>query len=422
MNREHKIIFSLIAILIAFATMKAYGEDKNRLKLGASGKICLTCHVQFEEKMKAPFVHTPLKKGDCVGCHNPHASSHGKLLAAAANRVCAKCHGTMIPKNALSVHKDVASGNCTKCHDPHAANNKFNLLKGGKDLCFGCHKEMGETVTKARFRHNPVEKDCTACHSPHASVKSKYLLVETVPTLCLKCHRSDNPTFVKLHMNYPVAKGDCTSCHNTHGSEKGALLYTNVHVPVANRLCNQCHEDPTSATPFKTKKKGFELCRGCHNDMINETFSKSIIHWSLLGEEGCVSCHAPHGSKQPKLLKGTLGVVCGKCHADTMERLEKSPTKHKPIQEGNCTACHAPHSSDFSYLGNKPIIELCGSCHNWKEHTTHPLGDKVVDKRNSGLRVDCLSCHRSHGTEYKKLIPFKTPSDLCLQCHKEVKP
>jgi len=418
MKRSFKIMVSLGAALLLFIVSSAFSLDNFKLKPGAEGKICLTCHVQFEEKLKDPFVHTPVKRGDCTGCHSPHASSHGKLLSEGLNKICTKCHA-VIPKEARSVHADVMSGNCTKCHDAHSSKNKANLLKAGNELCFGCHKTMGEALAKVKFRHNPVEKGCVNCHNPHASASRDHLLIDSPPSLCLKCHRTDSASFSKLHMNYPVAKGNCTSCHDVHGSDKGALLYTKVHVPVANRLCNQCHEDPGSATPFKTKKKGFELCRGCHSDMVNSTLKRNVIHWPLLGKEGCLTCHAPHGSREGKLMRGSLTSVCYKCHADTLERLTKSPTKHKPIQEGNCMACHEPHSSNLPYLARAQTIELCGSCHNWKAHTSHPIGEKILDKRNSNLNVDCLSCHRSHGTEFKKMLPFTTPTDLCVSCHRE---
>jgi predicted CXXCH cytochrome family protein len=155
--------------------------------------------------------------------------------------------------------------------------------------------------------------------------------------------------------------------------------------------------------------------------MVDNALNRNIIHWPLLGKKGCLSCHAPHGSRGEKLMRGSLVSVCGSCHADTMERFTKSPTKHKPILEGKCMACHEPHSSNFSYLGRKQSIELCGSCHNWKAHTTHPIGEKIADKRNSNLMVECLSCHRSHGTEFKKMLPFKTSTELCNDCHGEYK-
>jgi predicted CXXCH cytochrome family protein len=49
-------------------------------------------------------VHTPVKAGDCADCHDPHASEHGKLLEAEPERICAKCHGSMVPDKANSAH------------------------------------------------------------------------------------------------------------------------------------------------------------------------------------------------------------------------------------------------------------------------------------------------------------------------------
>lgn len=185
-------------------------------------------------------------------------------------------------------------------------------------------------------------------------------------------------------------------------------------------MCNQCHEAPTSPTPFKTKKVGLELCRGCHSSLVNEAFNKNRIHWPLVDRVGCLNCHQPHASTQKKLLKGDMASLCGKCHADTIERQEKAMTKHAPIQEGNCTSCHAAHASDSVLLLNQPsTINLCGTCHEWLKHTTHPIGEKILDPRNKNLMVQCLSCHRSHGTSYKYMLPFPTVTDLCIQCHKK---
>jgi len=345
-----------------------------------------------------------------------------------------------VPKNPKSSHKVVMDGNCVKCHDPHASNNKFVLLKAGNELCFDCHKNIGNVVTKAKFKHSPVEKGCVNCHDPHASNKEKYLLRNDMVALCASCHKTDRPNFQKQHMNYPVAKSDCSSCHDAHGSNRAGILFDNVHQPVSNKMCNQCHEASASPDALKTKRTGFELCRGCHSKMMSDTFNKNRVHWPLVDKIGCLNCHQPHASPQKNLLMGDMKTLCGKCHKDTMglqtklaekERQEKAAAKdnvikgaltHNPIQEGNCEACHIPHASDRVFLLKQPsLIELCGTCHDWLKHTSHPMGEKVVDSRNKNLRMDCLSCHRSHGTGYRHLIPFRTITDLCTQCHKQMK-
>ncbi len=397
-------------------------QDKFKLKPGATGKLCTTCHTDFQEKLKNPYVHTPVKSGDCTGCHNPHASSHGKMLAADPSKICYNCHGAVIPGNAQSTHKVVVEGNCVKCHDPHAAKNKFNLLKAGNDLCYECHKTVKDAVAKVKFKHSPVEKGCLNCHNPHASAKAASLLKDKVPALCLQCHKTDKPSFVSQHMKYPVARGRCTTCHSAHGSDKGGILYNVTHRPVANKQCSQCHDEPTSQTPFALKKTGFELCRGCHASTINEIFNKSRIHWPAFTREGCLTCHSPHGSAEATLLKENPLVLCARCHSDSIERQRKSPTKHPPVLEGTCSVCHSPHASDQPfYFTQTSVVELCGSCHDWQKHQTHPIGDKFRDGRNKNLSVNCLSCHRSHGTEYKAMNYFPTQNDLCTQCHIQYK-
>ena len=422
MKLRHKLLFLLFITIILSAGDPIRAQEQFNLKPGGRGKVCVGCHTAFQDKLKSPYVHTPVKIGECTGCHNPHTSSHGKLLAADTNKVCYKCHKAVVPDKAVSAHKVVVEGKCVNCHDPHASNNKNNLLKAGNDLCFGCHKEMGDKISKVKFKHNPVEKGCLNCHNPHASTGAEFLLKGEVPSLCVRCHQTNKPLFVQKHMNYPVGNARCTTCHNPHGSDRAGILFDTVHPPVAQKMCNQCHADPGSQNPFATKKTGFELCRGCHSALINDIFEKNKLHWPVMGKKSCLNCHNPHASAQAKLLKEPMKKLCGTCHADTIVRQDQSVTKHPPIQEGECTACHQPHSSDNSMLLQQPsTVELCGSCHDWQKHATHPVGEKYVDPRNKNQRVQCLSCHRAHGTPYKTMIPFPTITELCVQCHEQFK-
>jgi len=409
-----------LALLFCLTMLPAAHGADNRfnLKEGAKGKNCLTCHDNFEGILKKPFVHTPLKNWDCTGCHNPHASSHGKFLDAELKEMCLRCHASILPEKAASAHKPAADGDCGKCHDPHAAASKFNLHKGGNALCFECHKEMGSRISAAKFKHMPVEKGCAGCHDPHASAGGEILLKENVPGLCLKCHDSSRQVFEKQHGGYPVAKARCTSCHDPHGSSQKGLLYDKVHNPFGKRACRQCHEEPTAAAPFKTKSDGYKLCLGCHNSMINETMLKGRLHWPLLDRVGCLNCHTPHASAQDGLLKKPMTEVCAQCHADTVSWLKTVETKHSPVKDGQCTSCHSPHASDQILLLNKPTaIDVCASCHDWQKHSTHPIGKDYKDARNKNLTVDCLSCHRSHGTPYVKMLHAQSQTEMCTNCH-----
>ncbi|OGR00367.1 MAG: cytochrome C [Deltaproteobacteria bacterium RIFOXYD12_FULL_55_16] len=425
MNLRLKIIRRVLPVLLLLP-LTAYGASapkKGDFKLlpGASGKICLGCHVDLPDKIAKKFVHTPVKSGDCAGCHNPHTSDHGKLLAAAKGEICSLCHSSMIVKDARSTHKVVVDGSCALCHDAHASDNKNNLLRSGKELCFGCHQSVADALKSQKFPHKPVA-DCTACHNPHSSKGGDFLLSADPPALCSKCHDTAGKKFSAVHMGYPVAQVSCVKCHDPHGSNRKAILYDEVHSPVAKKMCNQCHEEATSATPLALKRKGFELCRGCHNELVNKIFIAERIHWPVAGGNGCLDCHDPHASRASKLIKGSMLKVCGSCHSDTIKRQERSPAKHQPVQKGECAACHNPHASSNPFLLKEPsVIAMCGTCHEWMKHSTHPIGDKYNDMRNSNLKMDCLSCHRSHGTEFAKMIPFPTVTNLCVQCHEQLR-
>lgn len=420
MERPWRIVCMLVGVALVVAAQHAPGQEKFKLKQGARGKVCLSCHAGFQDKLKSAFVHTPVKREDCAGCHNPHTSSHGKLLDAAEDKVCFRCHARMVPDNSLSVHSIVRKGQCVQCHDPHASQNRDSLLRPGNELCAGCHQDLVGSDQKVKFKHAPVGKGCLNCHNPHASAGADHLLKERVPALCTKCHRTDKPLFAKVHMNYPVGKSDCTSCHNAHGSNRMGILHDTVHKPVAAKMCNQCHEDPASPTPFATRKAGLELCRGCHSTMIKETLDKNVLHGPVADGDSCRNCHSPHASAVAGLLRRPQAELCSRCHPDTLDHQGRAQAKHKPVQEGLCTACHTPHASDRPLLlAKQSLPDVCGGCHNWKKHTTHPIGDAVVDPRDRNVSVDCSSCHRSHGSDYKHMITFPTINDLCTQCHRQ---
>ncbi len=431
------LFFFGFLILFLAGTAPTHADDGSfLLKPDARMKVCLGCHTELADKMKDTYVHSVLKQGgDCTVCHNPHTSDHGKLLSSSVKKLCFKCHADRIPANAKSTHKPVNEGKCTLCHDPHASNNPFHLLKAGNEVCFQCHKNKEKEVSTVKYKHWPVDKGCTNCHSPHGSATADFLLKKPVPDLCLGCHKLNDPEVAKQHDNYPMQNANCTLCHNPHGSNQPGILYDNVHPPMAARMCGQCHQGTGSANPFKLKEVGYKLCQKCHATMVKGIMAKDRVHWPLLSKKGCVTCHSPHASPQKFMLKAPMKVLCGKCHPDTIARQERSKTKHKPVLDGQCAACHDAHSSNYAFLINQPAVanqpankpmdwptvvdNLCGTCHNYQLHSTHPVGPKVVDLRNKNTRVQCLSCHRVHGTSNKYMLHFWPITTMCVQCHKE---
>jgi predicted CXXCH cytochrome family protein len=199
------------------------------------------------------------------------------------------------------------------------------------------------------------------------------------------------------------------------------MFLATVHPPVAKGQCTMCHEAPTSRTPFKTRQAGADLCRTCHSQKMAAMLDKTRVHQPV-AEGACLACHGPHASKDKGLLKGNAVAVCGECHVDTIRRQAVSVTKHAPIAAGDCGSCHDAHGGNAPLLfKNANGIEMCGQCHDWQKHSTHPIGDKVKDPRNMNLVLQCSSCHRAHGSEYKHMIPYPTTTAMCTNCHDRFK-
>ena len=411
------MIALLLSVLAAAATPAAADGGPMKLREGAGGKLCLQCHADFARKLENKVVHTPVRTRECIACHDPHASTHGKLLASDPKAVCVSCHQGAIPAQAKSVHQPVRDGACVGCHDPHASQNPSLLVQAGSQVCASCHKRVVDGAAAAKFPHQPVVEGCATCHEPHASASAGQLLRSAEPKLCLGCHKAD-ASLSKAHLGYPVAQASCTSCHDPHGSNKKGMLFDNVHQPVATKMCSQCHLDPRPGKPVALRQQGAALCKECHSARMDRMMDKALVHWAIADETACLHCHAPHASREPKLVAARMDALCSTCHADTIARQQRSPTKHAPVRDGKCTACHDPHASENVLLMKVASVnESCGTCHDWQRHATHPIGDQVKDPRNRNLTLDCLSCHRAHGTEYKNMAPYPTITDLCTKCH-----
>ncbi len=305
---------------------------KKMLKADTTKQLCLSCHdkklkrdedgrviknmKRFFDKSKV--IHSPIKKGDCVGCHNPHGSNNYRMLKESSTaKLCVSCHKDkrkFIYKKTKNVHPPVKK-NCAACHDPHAGKNK-NRLKADKRkaLCLTCHKEKKEWIKNVKNKHGAIDLKnggCIACHDPHYTGKKKMLKGKTTRDLCLSCHyktlKRDEDGKMLLNMKKhlkdnkqwhgPIIKGDCVGCHNPHGSNNYRMLkgpYPTKSIAKfkpESYLCFNCHPSnkiterkTTSATNFRKNEKNLHTVH--------------VKNYSIT----CRTCHDVHASKKPKPL------------------------------------------------------------------------------------------------------------------------
>jgi predicted CXXCH cytochrome family protein len=160
-------------------------------------EACYACHNDFSkaEDGKKVFLHDPVAKGECTGCHDPHYAARPKLQKP--GKGCLECHDAFPSKG--TVHRPVARGECTGCHSPHAGPAPKQLLRPGNALCLGCHESVHERHRSASVRGTltevpqdfPTEKGelgCLGCHVPHQSAEA-HLVRGSRQDLCGSCHR-----------------------------------------------------------------------------------------------------------------------------------------------------------------------------------------------------------------------------------------
>jgi len=128
-------------------------------------------------------LHRPFKQGACAICHV--VDEHGKVIKKGkkypltkprVDELCYSCHKERYTKK--YDHKPVKKGECLKCHDPHQSNTE-RLLKAKTVplLCVKCHSPKNAKKLKiekfvninVKYKHKPVDKDCRNCHDPHTS-------------------------------------------------------------------------------------------------------------------------------------------------------------------------------------------------------------------------------------------------------------
>lgn len=364
-------------------------------------KVCYQCHEKsaFQKKV----IHQPVTKGECTACHNPHVAKHAGMLQDKVSDLCYSCHQEESKSFRKGImHDPVRQGNCTACHDPHASNDK-GLMKGEfGDSCLTCHTTLSK---KYKTMHKPYAKgECSSCHDPHRA--DNYMLLKTsAQKICRKCHSSEK--IATVHKNFPAKIEGCLTCHNPHGSDHNGLIRNVQHEPYTED-CGTCHVQGK-------KVIGQEVCLECHDEIKTGLLA---VHNHLTEREGnsCINCHSPHAGNTENLLKSRQILLCRSCHDDTFRKHDETLYVHIASVK-DCVACHEVHGSNQAAMVKGDGNKMCLQCHEDQGQFSHPVGEGVIDPRNSQV-INCVSCHHPHGTNFKGELKLSGQEDLCIQCHR----
>jgi DmsE family decaheme c-type cytochrome len=263
----------------------------------------------------------------------------------------------------------------------------------GAETCQACHQKVYDMLAKTAmgtlFLKHPrtasQKLGCETCHGPgtdhvNAAGKSftgmvRFTKGTTTPVnvrndVSLKCHQRRNRLFWSgsVHATKGLA---CTTCHVVHTGPGIKSRYQLARLTVAD-TCNTCHKAQVRAE------------------------NKFSHHPLREGKMNCASCHNPHGTTSPKLVKAiSTRELCFNCHAQY-----RGPFvfQHPPVME-DCFNCHQPHGSAYPALLKQPPIRLCRDCHITFHNLNFKIGITQKTRINMMAGSACVNCHRNiHGS------------------------
>jgi len=229
---------------------------------------------------------------------------------------------------------------CEACHGPgkeHAESadpDKIIRFAGlsreeSSKRCMGCHQFGQEHANFMRSEHLKNNVGCIDCHSVHHPRVGRQLLTAAQPQLCYTCHLEIKPQFSRpFHHRVNEGLVTCSNCHSPHG---GFLTRQLRATAAQDVVCFNCHTD--KAGPF-------------------------AFEHAPIKTEGCVACHMPHGSSNPRLLRrANVNLLCLECHTFSVDSSAPGiPSFHNQAQKYQaCTMCHvAIHGSNTDHFFFKP--------------------------------------------------------------------
>jgi DmsE family decaheme c-type cytochrome len=247
----------------------------------------------------------------CKSCHEdlykqfestPHYKTLLDTRGGAPHQGCEACHG------GGEAHVN-GGGDVSKIF-----RFKQATAKVASDRCLECHNRDDARTNFRRSAHHAAQVACTDCHSVHKprSEGGQFLLAKAQPVLCYSCHQEVKSEFMRP-FRHRIQEGllECNDCHNEHGGFNRKSLRSSA---AQDQVCFKCHADKQG--PF-------------------------VYEHMPVRTEGCTSCHSPHGSSNPRMLKrAQVNQLCTDCHANWFGT-PSVPTHNQAQRYQACTLCHS---------------------------------------------------------------------------------
>lgn len=254
----------------------------------------------------------------------------------------------------------------------------------------------------------PDDETCLMCHDGMdaglaASVHrlSSQTQKPTVQIACVSCHTGgsvhvEDPSVDNIgnpsRMANLAQEQVCGTCHQPH-KEQGTMGF-DPHIG-QDLGCTDCHGVHDAGVSLLLDDDG-AFCGGCHVSVVS-SFRQRSNHPTISGNVTCMSCHDFTGRSQPHFGHGS-SENCGSCHQEIAGPFvfEHQASGSFSTDGHGCVSCHAPHGSPNERLLNQPAASLCQSCHGT------PPGH-LVTHSGIGTAYRCIDCHSAvHGSNQNR--------------------
>ncbi|MCC6678514.1 MAG: hypothetical protein IT436_15370 [Phycisphaerales bacterium] len=272
-----------------------------------------------------------------------------------------------------------------------------------------------------------------AAAQPPAAVRDKTGSTAAPPTgitpregcVTAECHPG-----VKQHrfVHGPVQVSGCDACHKlveperhrfeaaTDRNRTCALCHVIepkvgaiAHKPFAEGDCLSCHDPHGSSEPTMLRGERYgDSCKACHEQVS----TAHRFQHGPVSAGACGACHEPHASTRPHLLVAEGRDLCLKCHLSTGLEIESRHVVHGPAL-GDCLVCHDPHGTDNPAVLSADPVALCTACH---ESIARAMEGATTQHAAVTTQQSCLNCHAGHASDHARLLK-KQDQALCFECH-----
>jgi DmsE family decaheme c-type cytochrome len=260
-------------------------------------EACLDCHEDYDQTLAS----------------SPHQLSPDRLDGPDAPITCIDCH----PGDPAHYEDDP---------EEHPLLNPADAgVPDAAYVCSSCHLNSHQQNMVEGNVHAEFDVNCSSCHKVHDSSLKPGLKRDEEPDLCYTCHRNVEGQFAQPY-RHPVSDGivECSECHLTLDR-----MSTELSMNGSNEACYDCHPGYQGPFPFE---------------------HQATVDYST-EEGGCLTCHDPHGSSQPRMLRQPYEPphfqLCTQCHG--VPPLHQFNQQHGNEWAGvSCNECHSDIHGSYS--------------------------------------------------------------------------